>query len=591
MHVQNLAYCLEKENEHIVVDGSDTGTGKTYCSLAIAKQLGYTPLIVCPKTLLSNWQKVCKIYKIKPLTIVNYETIKNGKQYQSLRDKSKRINCPYLNIITNNQNNKKTFRWNLPDKTLVIFDEAHKCKIKYTQNSEMIVSLKDYIRNKHSIRVMLLSATLTDKPKDFLIFGYLLGFFREMKKGRTWIKGIIRDSNLGKMSALHEQVFPKKGSRMRISDLGDQFPSNLITADCYDLDEKDEKEVNANYSIMESIMKEVDSGNNDAIMLVKLQKARQLIERKKVSILSSLAKDYMDEGKSVVIFVNFIDTIKDLMQELDTDCVLYGAIEMNDRMNNVRRFQSNESQIIICNSMIGGVGISLEDTRGEHQRVSLISPSYSSTSLIQCLGRICRASSKSPSIQKIIFCSNTVEEDVCEKLNDKLEFLSELNDGDITPYGNHNYDEFDDNDPVYEFDKDCSKKLAISEPKKQKSDNKNKQKDDNKTTILGKVGDQLTKTIDNNAKKNGDENGNDIEVKRMKDKKKKKRRDIDKEKHVVASKSFAGIMDYEDSNKKKVNKATGFRISINTGDESGDESGEDITRKKKNRKKKIFIPI
>jgi superfamily II DNA or RNA helicase len=41
-HVDKLIKSLNKYN--IAIDASDTGTGKTYCALACAKQLGLKPL-------------------------------------------------------------------------------------------------------------------------------------------------------------------------------------------------------------------------------------------------------------------------------------------------------------------------------------------------------------------------------------------------------------------------------------------------------------------------------------------------------------------------------------------------------------------
>ena len=45
-------------NYNIDIDASDTGTGKTYCALSIAKKLNLKPLIICPKSVKHN----CEIY-------------------------------------------------------------------------------------------------------------------------------------------------------------------------------------------------------------------------------------------------------------------------------------------------------------------------------------------------------------------------------------------------------------------------------------------------------------------------------------------------------------------------------------------------
>ena len=79
LHVQNLINCLN--NNNTVIDTSDTGCGKTYSAIAMCKQLNLTPIIFCPKTIMSNWNKVAKLFKVKPLFICNYETIRNSKYY------------------------------------------------------------------------------------------------------------------------------------------------------------------------------------------------------------------------------------------------------------------------------------------------------------------------------------------------------------------------------------------------------------------------------------------------------------------------------------------------------------------------------
>jgi superfamily II DNA or RNA helicase len=46
-HVNEMIRSLHIYN--IAVDASDTGTGKTYCALSVAKMLNLKPLIICPK--------------------------------------------------------------------------------------------------------------------------------------------------------------------------------------------------------------------------------------------------------------------------------------------------------------------------------------------------------------------------------------------------------------------------------------------------------------------------------------------------------------------------------------------------------------
>jgi superfamily II DNA or RNA helicase len=74
-HCLSLIFAFE--NSNIIIDASDTGTGKTYCSLAICKQFKLKPIIVCPKSVIENWKNVCEFFEIEPENIINYEKVIN----------------------------------------------------------------------------------------------------------------------------------------------------------------------------------------------------------------------------------------------------------------------------------------------------------------------------------------------------------------------------------------------------------------------------------------------------------------------------------------------------------------------------------
>lgn len=103
---------------------------------------------------------------------------------------------------------------------------------------------------------------------------------------------------------------------------------------------------------------------------------------------------------------------------------------MNGRKN-IDAFQANTKRVIVCNMAAGGVGISLHDIHGNHERVSIISPSYSAIQFVQALGRIHRAQGKTPCSQYIVYCAGTIEEEIAVKVGEKLGNLDALNDGDM----------------------------------------------------------------------------------------------------------------------------------------------------------------
>jgi SNF2 family DNA or RNA helicase len=101
------------------------------------------------------------------------------------------------------------------------------------------------------------------------------------------------------------------------------------------------------------------------------------------------------------------------------------------RQSIIDQFMSGKNKVILVSLSAGGAGISLHDDRGIAPRQSLISPSYSAIDLVQAVGRIWRAGSKSKATQRIIYASKTIEEEIAASITAKINNIETLNDGDI----------------------------------------------------------------------------------------------------------------------------------------------------------------
>jgi superfamily II DNA or RNA helicase len=467
-HVYQLQECLTLRNR--VIDASDTGTGKTYCAIAVCALLKLTPFIICPKSVISNWVSVCNEFGIKYLGVSNYEMLKNGNYYAENYEK---VKCPYMDIevieittkVEIDDNKKETaidaqdlsqplklkkeseinqyikkkkldYKFYLPTDTLVIFDEAHRCKNWSSQTSNLLISI-----SKCNCKIMMLSATLTDKIDCFKPFGIVLDFYKVLEGYRPWIKSKetinkIKYKNWTeekkRLDIIHNAIFPQYGSRMKIKELGNLFPSNNITANSYFLEdhlkvEELYKEINTE---IESIKKMEDKSKALALII----RNRMRIEMLKVTLFMDLAQEGIDSGYSVVIFVNYIGTLEYLCYHMKVDCIIKGGQTMEERDNMIKDFQSNKKKVIIVMQQAGGIGISLHDIHGGHPRMSIISPSWSGQEMRQTLGRIHRAGSKTPAIQKIVYVAKTYEEQLCKIIKQKLGNIDALNDGDLGEY-------------------------------------------------------------------------------------------------------------------------------------------------------------
>lgn len=413
LHLYNLLTSFRTNN--VILDGSDTGTGKTYVSVALCKQLNLRPIIVCPKIMINEWKRVCELFGVSPLYIINYETAKSGRH---------EIN-QYIKTTDNGTNSKKCeYYWTVPRNCIVIFDEVHRCKNATTQNYQLLLAAK-------KLRyVMMLSATLTDKPSDFKIFGYMLGLYNVLNKGTAWIKGKLHEDsvkfNKNSLSAICTAIYPDKGSRMQISELKDKFPENKVIANSYCISDEHKKTI-AEYVHKVKSIKDFKSCHGDE--LVMFLRLRQYIENVKVDIIKDLIFDHLEEGFNIVVFLNYTENINKLAKLCNTKCIVNGETSIEEREKNIELFQSGMERLIICN--ISVESISLHDLNGVGKRLSLISPNFSSTQLIQALGRIYRAGSQTACLQKIIFCADTYEEEICNKIKKKLEFVEKLNSNEL----------------------------------------------------------------------------------------------------------------------------------------------------------------
>src|SRR5262249_47390436 len=127
-----------------------------------------------------------------------------------------------------------------------IIDEAHRCKNHKTITSRLLLSIV-----KCKCKVLLLSATITDKIDCFRPFGVVFGFYNDVKKFKMWVRKTVTAKSIEyrnkKMThdeiildIIHDKIFPNYGSRMRIKDLGDMFPSNQILSQAYMSNNKEE---------------------------------------------------------------------------------------------------------------------------------------------------------------------------------------------------------------------------------------------------------------------------------------------------------------------------------------------------------------
>jgi superfamily II DNA or RNA helicase len=398
------------------LDVSETGTGKTYTSIAVCKLMKLKPLIICPKSVIDHWISVMEYFELNFYGVSNFESFIHEWYHDS---NNNRVKCPYL-IKTNTG-----YIWkHIPKDFILIVDEAHKCKRNNTYKWKILKSAADI----KYMKILLLSATIADKPEYFAITGYTLNLYNNIQETKKWLNSIKNNDNY--MKQIHHIIFPNYAAKMRMEDIAQMLPKHEVEVKWFDMD-KHSAIINEHYKIIKSEIINPKQKINQGHALAKITFSRQVIELEKLSTFVDMAIQFIKNGFAVAIFVNFTKTLEELSHALDTDCIVYGEQSNKTRQTNINNFNTDKSRIIILNIKVGGESISLHDKFGKYPRISLISPSFSAQDIIQTLGRCYRVGSKSPVKQIIVCCDCLIEKNLFNILETKIQNISFLNHGKI----------------------------------------------------------------------------------------------------------------------------------------------------------------
>ena len=424
------------------LNASETGTGKTYMTLSYAESSRRPLFVICPKSMLLEWYLLALKHRVHIAMICNYETLIRCKMYKMdsdvKLDNLKRIECPYVEKITEAKGRGKRvrFRWkDLPERALVVFDEAHYCKNVGTQRTALLTGLYDFARHPEqrwrNTKILLLSATIIEKKDNLRPFMYILGYANSPQDKTKVEHPDFSIREFGKKLKTERRMTRATMVEARAA-LNDNHTSDIRTK-TFKLNEKDRAKIQELCSEIRNILtagKEKRPKNH----LAKRLNLRQQIEALKLGIMFSELKSLREKGYSVVIFVNFknsLTALKSLVKEQmahEPFSVIVGGQSASERLKEVERFQEGETNVLLSMIGAGGVGISLHDTKGGRPRYSLISPPESATQTIQAIGRLDRIGSKTDSVQRIIFVADTIEDKIAESLERKIRTIGDLND-------------------------------------------------------------------------------------------------------------------------------------------------------------------
>lgn len=383
----------------IVYDTSEVGSGKTYVTSSLIKQmtspqvrntllnagipsdmcniiLGYSGelwfeqvIILCPKSLRLKWQRVLCSFGITNAIIHTYSTF-------------------------------LTTCYNITRKTLIVADEGHIIRNDNQTSNKLLSTVLRF-----ECRMLVISATLLDTPEQ--------------------------EYRLKRMFNLH-------ASSTVSMDYSNSLPVFVTKRYMIGNDDELRMATTAYMRLYRIFAQEIDERRRQISLMQKLCKATMLLHRSYHSMTVGLINELLENNPNnkIVVIIPFIDTMKRVADEFpNISTMMIGKNTEAERKESIDRFQAFDTttRIMITNAKIGSVGIDLDDKHGEFPRHIIYYPTYSSIDLFQSIGRVRRADTRSAAHVHILFhtISQVQYPRIQNKLLDKMMMMDDYTESSI----------------------------------------------------------------------------------------------------------------------------------------------------------------
>ena len=424
-HQKEAIEKLVGNDKFILAD--DMGLGKTTSAVIAALEANLKKvLIVCPASLKINWKREIANYTDKSVSIVE------GKIWESADFVI--INYDILKNFHDPQDRKNSVILN-EGFDLIVADEAH-----YIQNTQAArTKIANDIINKVG-KVWLLTGTpmtsrpmnyynllnLVDSPVAFNWMGYVRRYCNgyQFTVGRKKIWNVQGASNL---EELRDRTKPQVLRRLKEEIL--DLPDKIVTPIYLKLKSRDYEELMGEY------YRWFDQGQESGSLTVqfsKLMKVRQVIAEEKIKNTCEIAENIIEQGKKVIIFTNFTDSLNQIVEHFGKSAVkLDGSMSKDERQKSVDRFQTDEKiQVFAGNIKAAGVGITLTSA----EAVIMNDLSFVPSDHSQAEDRAYRYGQKNNVLVYYPIFENTIESIIYDILQNKKNIF-EIVMGDSTQKG------------------------------------------------------------------------------------------------------------------------------------------------------------
>ena len=404
----------------------DMGLGKTIQVIAhfqkkIIKNKNFKALIVCPKSLTSNW--VDEFHKFAPnITIRNWQT-------GTLKKVESNITVVSYQLLQRQGVDEHSFDY-------LILDEAQMVKNPHSLTHKAVMKIK--AKNK----LALTGTPVENHAGDIMsIFNIIIPSLFEAKK-------IKNPHKLDNFNFLRPFILRRTKDEV-LTELPEK---NIQTLYCEQLPAEKKKYFHYHKALKLALEQDSDITKNKFNLLQILTKLRQAachikliedsnISSSKMETLKELVNEIHDSDQKVIIFSQFTRLLKIVQNELDLDDMnssyLDGQTRNRDKV--IQSFKEDQKKkTFLISIKAGGVGLNLTNA----SYCIILDPWWNPAVESQAIDRIHRIGQKNTVFAYRLITKGTIEEKVSKLQEEKVKlyhkilennegFIKELNKNDI----------------------------------------------------------------------------------------------------------------------------------------------------------------
>ncbi len=381
-----------------VLLGDEMGLGKTVQAIAAMVSLRNTGahhfVVVCPASVITNWCR--EIQKMSDLSVTRIHGANRADALQYWKENGGVAVTTY----------ETTEHFTLSEKyrfSTLIVDEAHYIKNADAQRSK---NVKNICRHAENI-IFMTGTALENKVSEMVsLIDILSPAVASSVRGMEF---------LASAPEFREKIAPVYYRRRR-EDVLTELPELIENTDWCTMSKEEEKEYNA----------AVMSGNFASARRVSWN-ISDLKNSSKANRLLEIVEDAQEDGRKIIVFSFFLDTIDKITKLLGEKCMepINGSVHPQRRQEIIDEFdKAPAGSVLAAQIQSGGTGLNIQSA----SVVVLCEPQFKPSIENQAISRAYRMGQTRNVLVHRLLCDETVDERISELLQNKQEIFDAFAD-------------------------------------------------------------------------------------------------------------------------------------------------------------------